>query len=539
MMASGTAREELHLREILHLRGAVRRQLFGAQRQVFDHWRAADRLAQHEASRVRETPDFSSLTAEQLGEALGDVAPRPISCKTPRRAAKTTFAAGLQLDDALRYPGSHYPYIALTGPAAKQLAWPVFKWWDRRLMELEGVGLGIKFNEGELSWWLPNGPDPDNPYKGGSNGKLWGSDREDLQRNLYGGKNRIVVVDEGALWKTSLRSFYQETLEPTVTDLLGLILVIGAPADWLKGFFWDLSRPEVELRQPGWDHFEWDTEDNPHIKVELALKHKKWVQADPHYRNKPWFRRQWKGEWVAEAADQVFRYCREINGTHADWPDPYGERYVLSVDTGGATGAGMAYVVGSWHPRKHPNLVVRESLWERECNLDQIASRLESFQERYDGLHMLGDHEAAQLLYDLRTLHGIGIARAEKHHKLQAIETVNTMFDNGTCQVLDPDGANAPLSLDLENMRKAYSRDTKIAVDDDGNRQVVQGGDWEIDKKSAPGHCGHAFLYMARHCYPHVYRPAKPPPGTEDKLMEQALAEVKRKTPKKRWRRRR
>lgn len=528
--AADIEREELALRETVHKRGAIRRQLFDAQRQVYDSWRAADKLAQAEVARTRQRPDFATLDAEQLADILGDVAPKPISAKTPRRAAKTTLATGLQLDDAMRYPGSHYPYIALTGPAARGLAWPVFKWWDRWLLKKEGIDLGIKFNEGDMTWWLPNGPDPDEPYRNGSNGRLWGSDREDLQRNLHGGKNRIVVVDEGALWKTNLRKFYEETLEPTITDLLGLVLLIGAPAEWLKGFFFDLTRPEPELRPPGWEHFEWDTEDNPNIKVELALKAKKWALADPNYRSKPWWRRQWKGEWVSEAADQVFRYERAINGCHTEWPEEYGERYVLAVDTGGATGAGMAYVVGSWHPHKHPNLVVRESRWERGCNLDQIAYRIEDYQKRYPGIHTIGDHEAAQLLYDLRTLHGIGIHPAEKHHKVPAIETVNTMFDNGTTQIIDHDGDNAPLAMDLEGMRKIYSRDTEIRINDEtGQREVVAGGDWEIDKKSAPGHCGHAFLYMARHCYPHVYKPDRPDPSTEDQMMEQRLKDVAKK----------
>jgi len=446
--------------------------------------------------------------------------------KTPRRAAKTTLCASLQLEDAQNWPRQHYPYIALTGPSCRQLAWPVFKEIDRK------YNLGIKFNDGDLSWWLPNG----------ANGKLWGADREDLQRSLYGGKNRVVVVDECAFWKTSLRNFSREVIEPTVADLRGYLLMVGAPSDILDGFFYELTRPEVELREKGWDCYEWATEDNPYMHAQIEELKKKWEAVDPYYFEKPWYLRQWKGQWIADFTENVYDKYDPIRNGVSSWTRDRSDKNVLAIDTGYS--AGMAYVVQSYNSDKWPNHVTRESKWIVQQSLDDIAATINRYRDEYSGLFIVGDPNNAQLIADLGTRYSIPINKAAKTDKKAWIRIINNFYANGICLVVDPDNANADLDHELKNLKKKYLKGTRVTVDDLGNRVIEGPGDWEEDKSSCSNHCTDANLYGFRYCYQYFYREKEvgPRPGTPEyfelearKMKEQRIAQIKKENSKRKY----
>lgn len=497
-----------------HRNSRFRSVLFDKQRAVYDHARQALQEANDELQRLLSLCGGDPLRLDP--KKIQDVAPQPIFVKTPRRGSKTTLAAGLQLDDAQRNPGAHYPFIAISGPAARSQAWPIFKWW------VDLLGLDMKMNEGDMSWRLPNG----------ANGKLWGADREDLHRSFLGGKNRIVVVDESAYWKTDLGSFHRDKISPTVADLMGIVLYLSAPSERLNGFFYEHTRDDdTTLRTPGAHVFSWATDDNPHMAIQLAMLRRQWEAADPNYTERPWYRRQWCGEWVAESSDAVWKYSRHLNTLPVPWKAQYGERYVLGLDSGYTDG--MAYVLLSYNPYHHGQIIIHKAEWYTEENTEQIATRLKVYIQDYDP-EIVIDPNNAQLVADLDELYGVPTDPAQKTDKLHWIRTVNAMYEAGTIQVRDPEGSCGPLLVDLEGMKKKYDKHTKIETLDDGTRVIKGPGTWDIDITSAPGHCGHAKLYGVRHCHAQMYKPSKPRPreGTPE-WVEQTTAKIRESSKRK------
>jgi len=470
----------------------VRNILFDKQREVYDHVRKELDQAGAELNRILDLCGGNPLLVDP--DQIADLAPKPIFAKTPRRGAKTTLAAGIQLDDAPRHPNAHYPFIAISGPAARGQAWPVFKWWRDQL------GLDLHMNEGDMSWRLPNG----------ANGKLWGADREDLHRSFLGGKNRIVVVDESAYWKTDLGGFHRDKISPTVADQMGIVIYLSAPSERLQGFFYDHTRDDDKtLRLPGAQVYSWATDDNPNMAIQLAMLRKQWEAADPNYKERPWYRRQWEGEWVAETEDGVWRYDRNLNTLELPWKAPYGERYVLGMDSGYTDG--MAYVLLSYNPYEHGNIIVHKAEWYTEELTDKIAKRIKLYIGKYNP-EIVVDPNNAQLIADLDRIYSVPTDPAKKTDKLHWIRTVNSLLQDGTIQVKEPDGDCTALVVDLEGMKKKYDKDTKVTVMDDGTRVIQGPGTWDIDLTSAPGHAGHAFLYGVRHCHSQMFKPSKPRP---------------------------
>ena len=489
-------REELAILEEFERWDRLPNNFFKAQSTVYNTFRRESLRAQA----TMRSMDPANIDVDKLQ----DVLPKPIAIRTPRRAAKTTLLTGMQLDDAQRFPKAHYPYIALTGPSARHLAWPVFKWWADKLGWQDKKD--IWFNDGDMTWRVPNG----------ANGKLWGADREDLQRNLYGGKNRIVCCDECAHWKTDLARFHRMTLQPTVADNMGVCIYAGAPGDILAGFFYDLTRTDdPSLRLPGYNIHEWATEDNPYMAIQLAMLKKQWAAEDPHYQERPWYLSQWKGLWVLEVGENVSTYL-EMKNSVPEFERLPSDRYVLSLDTGYADG--MAYDVLGYNPTEHQNVVRFESAWEVEQSTDQIAWRINAYRDRYSPLDIVGDPNNAQLLADLNSRYKIPVRKADKTDKIAWIRITNNGWTNGTSVLVDPHGANRDLHLDLSRMKKKYDRHTRIETDEAGNRTIVGPGTWEIDKASAPGHCFHADLYGYRYTYSFTHKLKKSEPDVGSKL---------------------
>jgi len=484
--------EQLLLLEELNRRDAIGRWFFDKQRQV---WLARRHHPQHTA------------------------------IKCPRRAGKSTLMAGLQLDDGQDHPGNHYPYIGPTGPWVRTYIWPVFK-------ELNHLfSLGLEFRDGDMVWELPNG----------ANGKLWGADRDDLMRSFYGGKNRVVMLDEAAMWRIDLRFFFEQVLEPTVADLSGYIVLGGAPSPIMKGLFYEVTRDDDKLmRAPGFDVYEWGVEDNPSMVEPIRLLRQRWEARDPHYQEKPWYRRQWLGQWVADAEDNVYAYEPTINDLDHWEVDIEHDRFVLGMDTGYS--AGMAFVIMSYSPSRHPNVVVHEAHWEREMDLEGIAEAINRYRDRYRKLTIVGDYNNAQLNNDLRAKpYSIPITDAIKVDKQGAIRTMNTEFQWGRVLIVDAHGENLDLTTELQDLKRAWSRDTTVDWDDEGNRVILGSGEWTEDLTSSTNHCTDALLYGWRFCHGQRYKPPpeQPMPGTPeyDQMVERRMWEQRKKQVDKQRRR--
>ena len=110
-----------------------------ARRVLLEAKRRADTLA-----RI----DFGALCFPEQRSFVEDDSPF-VAGEAGRRGGKSDGAVLKCLRGAHENPGSQIPYIALSRPHAKRIAWPKFLFWNRRLE------LGGKFNHAELSMYLP------------------------------------------------------------------------------------------------------------------------------------------------------------------------------------------------------------------------------------------------------------------------------------------------------------------------------------------------------------------------------------------------
>jgi len=442
---------------------------------------------------------------QKIWHLVRDKVSRRIAVKVPRRGGKTWCIASIMCRDAIGNPGSLYLYIALSKSSTQNIVLPILK--ELNLMyEWGGVFKEIK---GIQTMVFPNGRlSPKDPYDGGSQIQLYGADREDLHDRLLGLKCRMVCVDEGAAWRSDLRYFVKQVIEPTLMDLRGFLFVVGAPGPILRGFFYDLTKPDHHCtedapREPGWAFEEWRTEDNPAVATEFEELKQEWAAADNTYKEKLWYRIQWCGEWLADLKDNVYDFDPEVHGIPS-FKTASSAKYVMGMDTGWS--AGMAYVVSTYDKSKHDKWVVLESDWCVQQNNDEIAAQINHYRDKYKSLLVVGDPNNAQLNNELRRRYKIPLLDAEKTDKKDWMRTINTDYQQGRIAIVGPETSNQALCTELVQLKKKFVR---------GGEQWEEHGD---------NHCGDAHLYAFRYCYQFLHRPKKPKPkhGTTAWLREKA-----------------
>lgn len=407
-----------------------------------------------------------------------------IAIKTSRRSGKTYFLLSMALDQATRTPYTMFPYIALTKGSARDIVWPVLQALDRKHK------LNINFNNHTLTATLPNQ----------SQICLFGGDRADAQTKLLGGGSNIgsVFVDEAAAFTSDLESFINDVIVPILLDRGGKLYLAGAPtAEGYGGYFWKITRNEIDKRLPGWEVFEWGTPDNPYVENQYKkqLNRFQTIFGDK-YLDFPWFQRQWLGLWATDSEDNVyFGYDPIRNSANSKPRRPY-DRFVLGMDTGYADG--MAFVIGSYNTLESNKLWIHESLWKTKMMTNEIAQQIRRYQEKYPGLVIVGDTNNAQLLEELRVRYQIPVFPADKTDKNAWIRFINNDFMLSDIMLCDPDGVNFPLNIELLKLKRKYTNHEKWEEDVKSL--------WIEDKTSSTNHCTDAMLYLYRHCFQYTHK---------------------------------
>lgn len=424
---------------------------------------------------------YSAMFAEQRVVARCS-APK-IAVLTPRRAGKTRLICTIFLADAIKKVDGQYLYLALTRPSAKRIAWSIFKSLNREFK------LGCKFLEADLCVVTPSG----------SRIYLLGVDQANWVDRVFGMYLDAAAIDEAASYQIDIEKFIKDVLKPCLADRRGQVYMVGTPQDNIHCFFFDVTRPEEEKREPGWEVFTWSTLDNPYMKDQWEQEIAEQKAINPAIEVTPGFRRHYLGQWVVERINNVYLYDEMTNEVRAAPPRHPEDRYTLGLDFGWDDA--QAFVVGLYNPTS-PTFYALEAYKEPHMTLDKAAERVRAYQEKYPGIRIVGDPARKQLMMELVVRFSLPIDVAEKTEKHAIIELFNTDLVLGKTKLVMPECTQ--LKREITTLTKLYKfRDNT--------------GKWEEHPKQ-PNDCCDCLLYAWRDARHYLFqeRPRGPDAGTPE-----------------------
>lgn len=344
-----------------------------------------------------------------------------------RRCGKTVGVLIDMVLDAMDHPRSLYAYIALTKESAETIAWNTLKDLSDK------YDFKIYFIESKLRAEFPNG----------ASLSIYGADNPIWIRKFKGHKYRGVAIDEaGEFTSIDLRDFINRIISPCLVDQLGILYLVGTPGYILDGMWWDVTRPDKENRDVGWDVHEWSIEDNPHVSGQWAFEYASMLKE---YGNElesfPWFQREWRGRWVVDTEDNVYAYEAKRNNNQIE-PDfistlPPGTRLCLGVDAGYTDAT--AFVLGAYGPEL-PHLQIIECYKRSEMLFDDIAGIISDYMGRFPGLRIIADPNSRRFMEEMVKRHHLPLEPANKFQdqKPYAIGVMNNDFQAGRIKLNMP-----------------------------------------------------------------------------------------------------
>ena len=362
---------------------------------------------------TKRAPPFIDETFPKQAAFIRDPARRKFAFTT-RRAGKSEGAARYLLKEAFENPGTQVLYVGLTRGSAKAIMWvPILKRLSREW------GLDVRWNEVELTGLLPNG----------SLLRLAGADANDNERQkLLGQRNKLVVLDECSSFRGGVRELVWDVLRPTLVDELGTMACIGTPGEVAAGWFYEVTTGQ----DPGWSGHTWTTHDNPYMAQNFCIELAELKRMDPNIEQKPWYRRQYLGEYVTDTENLVYHFDSKLNTAEAL---PGGRwTYGLGIDLG--WNDDTAFVLIAWQ-ENDPNLYIIDAYSEPKMTFDRVDSFVRSYHEQCGTIaHIVIDNAAKQSVEDMRHRFGWNFIPAQKSGKNDHIGLMNNDLHSGRIKLL-------------------------------------------------------------------------------------------------------
>jgi len=467
--------------------------------------------------------DFGDLCFPEQKLFVEDDSPF-VSAVCGRRAGKSDGAILKALRAAHEFPGSMIPYIALSRPHAKRIAWPKLLQWNRKL------DLGGKLNLSELSVFFP---------RCGSTIMLGGANDEAEIERWRGGAYPLVIIDEAQAFRSFLQMFIVEILLPATLDYAGQIVLIGTPNAGCFGYFHAASSGELkdDDGNPMFSNHHWTGFQNPNIDREyregrhtdlaraLATTSRgiRTIMSAAGLTFKdPVSQREWYGKWVKDTEGLVYQVPKYAQiGDTAILEDADDWCYVLGMDVGFVDAT--AFVVMAYSQSLGVSVVL-ESFQESRLLISQQAALVERLGMRYDFETIVVDPGGGGkfLTEELCQKHDLPAVSAEKRAKIPAIQTLNADMKAGSCKIVG--WPNQELLHDLSILQWNYSALEKRVGKEMAKLKPLD--HLAIDDRT-PDHLADAFLYAHRECLHrlHEFRKEGPRPGTPEwiRAEEQAI----------------
>lgn len=380
------------------------------------------------------TPDELLALAHDGGqrEAVADDSPTA-AWITTRRAGKTRGAVIKALRVALRTPNVNVLYLNTTIKRA------VNTFWGELLEVADAAGIVKRKRAGQKR------RDEDGDANGSrhvlrlpNGSQIWVSGCEtkteaDAWRGVLP-RTALVIIDEGQDWRADLLAYvYGSVVIPSLADIGGAFLLMGTPSA-PRGFFFEFHKA------PGVSFKSWSLFANPWVKnarelLETAMRVRGCDENDPSIR------REFFAEFAQDSQRQIFPWNEARNAYDPSELPSRWDWVIVSADFG-TVDATAVCVWGVCQTSPHLWLISAE----QRTNLGaggQIAFINETIR-RYPDVPkaVVGDPGAgtAQMV-DLRQLHGVPIASADKQGKVAAAIQMRDGLRSGLIKV--PRGAKA------------------------------------------------------------------------------------------------
>lgn len=345
--------------------------------------------------------------------------------------------------------------------------------------------LGAEFNKTELSMNFPNGSVL---YMVGAN-----SDEEEMLK-LLGQKFRLVIIDESSMYDNiDQRELVYGVIKPALADYKGTLAMIGTPSNFTNSLFYDITTGQ----ENGWSVHRWSALNNPHVRDNMQEEIDFMLQHHPGIETTPRFRQHYLGEWYVDKSALVYKYDARTN----DIPSlPYDHvyHYVLGIDLG--YDDATSFVVGAYS-FYDPHLYIVSAEKKSGMLLTDVADKIRQLQERFAITNIIVDGAAKQSVEEIKQRYQIPMITAEKQHKRDFIELMNTDLRTGKIKV-------GPACDVLKE-------EWQYLIWDEKQRKV---GNW-IENSSCDNHAADAALYMWRWSYNYAAIPA-PSEKTPDQQLE-------------------
>lgn len=404
------------------------------------------------------------------------------------RGAAKSYTAGLGMFEFMQeHPNCYILYVTKTHDQARMIM------WDSVMKKIaKDFNVPIDFNETRLEGRHPNG----------SLFRLVGIDGDAKQQNkLLGGKPKLVILDEVAFFDTDLTEIVYKTFIPASGRVGGSIWLMSTSSDYTRGLFYEATRPEIELRTPGWSVHEWQWSDNPYIQKEMQKTLDQLVAANPNIVNTNHYKQHYLNLWVVDDSVLVYRYSPTLNHFDVLRPDlappglspellgTRGWSFFLGVDLGWEDDT--AFVVGCYH-ENDPTLYIGDVFCSKQMTFNQVDDKVQAFMKQYPITRVIIDGANKQGVESMRARSLVPYELADKQDKVSHIELFNADLVQGKVKI----GPNAtPLVREMQ-----------------GLLWVKDGDKPRIPKKENPqcsNHLCDAALYMWRLCYHHHWQERK------------------------------
>lgn len=397
---------------------------------------------------------------------------------TTRRAGKSTGLCYKKINAGKKHPGSFMPFIGLTRESAKNIIFPAFYEVSKK------HSLGLEFRESDLTISMP----------GNSKVQLFGADMKNFIERLRGIKTPCASIDEGQSFKGHLEQLVDDILTPATADYIdGQINLTGTPGPVPKGYFYECSQGMHGFSMHHWTVYQNIYFPRPRDFVANLFRQKGWTNDTPTYR------REWKGEWVADTDALVYKFNRDRN-TIPQLPKGSDYYYVIGVDLGYSPDP-SAFVVGAFS-RYDSHLYILSSEVHWEMDVSSVAERVKTLMAKYPAARVVMDLGAQGKMIgaEIQRRFKIPVLAAEKTGKAGFIEIFNSELLQGVVKLVDGHTEN----LQEEWMNLIWDTETEQRTED----------------KRYPNHCSDAALYLARHCYNYAWehRPEVVARGSEREM---------------------
>lgn len=381
-----------------------------------------------------------------------------------RQAGKSHVAAQLMGEATLKYPRCVVPYFALTKDQCHDIMWPKLDEW------FDAVKVKVHFNEQKMRVTV---------LHNGSVIRMMGMEKPKEIDKVRGITPPLAVIDEGGTFGTHIEGLVEKALYASLMRHRGRLLLVGTPGEIAQGWFYEVTSG---LR-PGWDVHKWSFLDNIHLPAEernLQLIVDRQFGGDWLH---PTFRREYLGEWVADAGNKVYDYDPVKN----DWDGvlPAGHEWIhgLGVDIGSVDGT--AFVVPCFSPTHDTLFLVEELKFKKQrdkhLSVSDIAAHLSRFYEKRVYHRPVCDMGAlsAIIVEELNQRWGFALQAADKTHKNDFIEHLNSDLRLGRIKI--------PAKSQLASEMARLVWDDKLSPS--GKRR---------EKPGMPNDLADAFLYSYR-----------------------------------------